>query len=239
MSGLTGNVTVPRQTGAATAQWLANETTAITESDQVFSQMALSPKNVGAYTEVSRLLMLQSSPSAEMLVMNDLAAVVALAVDNAAINGTGTAGQPTGIVTTAGIGAVTGTSLAYSGVLEFQSDVLAANALLNAGAAGYVTTPGVAALLSGRARFPNTDTPLWEGSLLDGRVAGFRAAALAHAIDLSPEPPRGVRGNSRHPTVFRSHRPRGPGSWTAGTRQLRPRLRDGREYPRQAPACRR
>jgi HK97 family phage major capsid protein len=174
MSGLTGNVTVPRQTGAATAQWLANETTAITESDQVFSQMALSPKNVGAYTEVSRLLMLQSSPSAEMLVMNDLAAVVALAVDNAAINGTGTAGQPTGIVTTAGIGAVTGTSLAYSGVLEFQSDVLAANALLNAGAAGYVTTPVVAALLSGRARFANTDTPLWEGSLLDGRVAGFR-----------------------------------------------------------------
>lgn len=175
MSGLTGNVTVPRQTGAATAQWLANETTAITESDQVFSQMALSPKNVGAYTEVSRQLMMQSSPSAEMVVMNDLAAVVALAVDNAAINGTGTGGQPTGIVTTAGIGSVTGTSLAYAGVLEFQSDVLTANALLNAGAAGYVATPVVAALLAGRSRFASTDTPLWEGGLLDGRVAGFRA----------------------------------------------------------------
>lgn len=174
MTGLIGNVTVPRQTGAATAVWLANETTAATESDQVFNQMALSPKNVAAYTEVSRQLMMQSDPSAEMIVMNDLAAVVALAVDSAAINGSGASGQPLGIVGTAGIGSVTGTTLAYSGVLEFQTDVLAANALINAGATGYVATPAVAGLLASRSRFANTDTPLWEGGLLDGRVAGFR-----------------------------------------------------------------
>jgi HK97 family phage major capsid protein len=101
--------------------------------------------------------------------------VVALAVDNASINGTGASGQPLGIVGTAGIGAVTGTTLAYSGVVEFQTDVLTANALVNPAAAGYVATPAVAALLSGRSRFTNTDTPLWEGSLMDGAVAGFRA----------------------------------------------------------------
>ena len=175
MTGLVGNVTVPTQTGAATAAWLANETTAAGESDQTFGQMALSPKNVAAYTEISRQLMLQSSPSAEMIVMNDLAAVVALAVDSAAINGSGTSGQPLGVVGTAGVGSVTGTTLAYSGVLEFQTDVLAANALVNPASAGYVTTPAVAALLSGRSRFTNTDTPLWQGNLLDGNVAGFRA----------------------------------------------------------------
>lgn len=175
MSGLVGNVTVPTQTGAATAAWLANETTAASESDQTFGQMALSPKNVAAYTEISRQLMLQSSPSAEQIVMNDLAAVVALAVDSAAINGSGASGQPLGIVGTAGIGSVTGTTLAYAGVLEFQTDVLAANALVNPATAGYVTTPVVAALLAGRSRFTNTDTPLWQGNLLDGNVAGFRA----------------------------------------------------------------
>jgi HK97 family phage major capsid protein len=174
MTGLVGNVTVPRQTGPGTANWLANETTATAESDQVFSQMALTPRNVAAYTEVSRQLMLQSDPSAEMLVMNDLAAVVALAVDNASINGSGAAGQPLGIVNTGGIGAVTGTSIAYAGVLEFQTDVLTANALVNPAAAGYVATPIVAGLLAGRSRFANTDTPLWEGGLMDGRVAGFR-----------------------------------------------------------------
>jgi HK97 family phage major capsid protein len=175
LTGLVGNVTVPTQTGAATAAWLANETTPAGESDQTFGQMALSPKNVAAYTEVSRQLMLQSSPAAEQIVMNDLAAVVALAVDNASINGSGASGQPLGIVGTPGIGSVTGTTLAYAGVLEFQTDVLTANALVNPGTAGYVTTPVVAALLAGRSRFTNTDTPLWEGGLMDGRVAGLPA----------------------------------------------------------------
>ncbi len=175
LSGLNGNVTIPRQTGAGTAYWLANEATAITEGDQVFNQMSLTPKNVGGYTEVSRQLMMQSDPSAEMIVMNDLGAIVALGVDSAALNGTGSSGQPLGILNTGGIGSVTGTSLAYAGILEFQSDVAAANALVNPGAAGYATTPAVAALLMARARFSNTDTPLWEGNIMDGRVAGFRA----------------------------------------------------------------
>ena len=175
MTGLIGNVTVPTQTGAATATWLTNETTPASESDQTFGQMALSPKNVAAYTEISRQLMLQSSPSAEQIVMNDLAAVVALQVDNASINGSGASGQPLGVVGTSGIGSVTGTTIAYAGILEFQTDVMAANALVNPGTAGYVTTPAVAALLAGRSRFTNTDTPLWEGGLMDGRVAGFPA----------------------------------------------------------------
>jgi HK97 family phage major capsid protein len=175
MTGLVGNVTVPRQTGAATAAWLANEGTGVSESDQTFSQMALSPKNVAAYTELSRQLMMQSSPSAEMIVMNDLAAVVALAVDSAAIQGTGLTGQPTGIISTSGIGSVTGTTLAYSGILEFQTDVMVANALINPATSGYVATPAVAALLATRQRFASTDTPLWEGGLMDGRVAGFTA----------------------------------------------------------------
>ena len=175
LTGLVGNVTVPRQTGAATATWLANETTAATEADQTFSQMALSPRNVAAYTEVSRQLMMQSDPSAEMLVMNDLAAVVGLAVDAAALNGSGATGQPLGLLNTGGIGSVAGASLAYAGILEFQIDVLAANALVNPAAAGYVATPAVAGLLAARSRFANTDTPLWDGNLLDGTVAGFRA----------------------------------------------------------------
>jgi HK97 family phage major capsid protein len=175
MTGLVGNVTVPRQTGAATAAWLANEGAGVSESDQTFSQMALSPKNVAAYTEISRQLMMQSSPSAEMIVMNDLAAVVALAVDSAAIQGTGLTGQPTGIISTSGIGSVTGTSIAYAGILEFQTDVMAANALINPATSGYVCTPAVAALLAIRQRFASTDTPLWEGGLMDGRVAGFAA----------------------------------------------------------------
>ena len=175
LSGLNGNVTIPRQTAAGTAVWLATEATAITEGQAVLGQLSLAPKNVGAYTEISRQLMLQSSIAADQLVINDLVAVLARAIDLAALEGTGASGQPTGISLTSGIGAVTGTSLAYAGVIEFQSDVAAANALTPNCA--YVTTPVVAALLTSRQRFASTDTPLWQGNLLDGSMAGFRAQA--------------------------------------------------------------
>lgn len=172
LSGLTGNVTIPKQTVAATAYWLANEGAAITEGNQTFVQIALTPKTVGAYTEVSRQLLLQSDPSAEAIVSNDLAAQVALAADLAVLNGGGTE-QPTGIIQTGSIGSVTGTNLAYAGILEFQTDVAAANVIPQAG--GYVTTPAVAGLLSARSRFANTDTPLWNGNLWDATMAGFPA----------------------------------------------------------------
>jgi HK97 family phage major capsid protein len=173
LSGLVGNVTIPKQTGGGTAYWLTNEATPITESQQTLGQLSMTPKNVGAYTEISRQLMMQSSPAADMLVMNDLSRVLALAIDLAALEGSGASGQPTGISNTGSIGAVTGTSLAYAGILEFQTDVAAANAL--AGNCAYVTTPAVAALLATRQRFSSTDTPLWNGNVLDGTMSGFRA----------------------------------------------------------------
>ncbi len=173
LSGLRENITVPRQSAAATAFWLANESTAVTESQQTFVQMALTPKNVGAYTEISRQLLLQSSPGAEGIVTDDLAQVVAIAADLAVLNGSGAGGQPTGIIGTAGIGGVTGTSIDYAKVLEFQTDVATANVMPARG--GYVTTPLVAALLMGRQRFTSTDTPLWVGNIWDGSVSGFPA----------------------------------------------------------------
>lgn len=173
MDGLVGNVTVPKQTAASTAYWLANEATAITESQQTFGQLALTPKVVGAYTELSRLLLQQSSPAAESLVMMDLAKVLALGIDLAIFEGSGASGQPTGISATGGIGSVTGTSIALAGIVEFQTDVATNNALTTGCA--YATTPAVAGLLKQRQRFSSTDTPLWRGNVLDGEVEGFAA----------------------------------------------------------------
>lgn len=178
LSGLVGNVAIPKQSAAATAVWLANEGSTATESQQTFVQIAMSPKNVGGYTELSRQLLLQSSPSAEGLVMADLAQVVALDIDLKGLNGSGASGQPTGILNTAGIGSVTGTSMDYADIIEFQTDVFAGNAL-NANA-GYVTTGVVAGLLKQRVKFSSTASPIWEGRLEDGVVDapnGYRGMA--------------------------------------------------------------
>lgn len=175
LTGLQGNVTIPKQSASGTAYWLSTEATAITESQQTFVQVAMSPKSVGGYTEISRQLLLQSNPSAEGLVMSDLAAVVGLAIDLAGLAGTGSGGQPTGIINTAGIGAVTGTSIAYAGILEFLTDTFGGNALFDS--SGYVSTAAVAALLMARVKFSSTASPIWEGSLTNGRINGYRAMA--------------------------------------------------------------
>ena len=175
LSGLTGNVTIPKQTVGATAYWLSTETTAITEGNQTFAQLALTPRTVGAYTQISRLLQLQSSPDAESLILSDLARQVAIAADLATLYGTGTE-QPTGITQTASIGTLaSGSSFDMADILEFQTDVAANNAL-NA-SFGYVTTPAIAALAMTRVEFTGSAFPIWRGSVLDGTMAGFKAMA--------------------------------------------------------------
>lgn len=175
LPGLRDSITIPKQTGAGTAYWLSSESTQITESNQVFAQIAATPKNVGGYTEISRQLLLQSSPAVEGLVNLDLATVVALAIDLAGLNGSGASGQPTGILNTSGIGSVTGTSLDYADIVEFQTDVFAGNAL-NADS-GYVTTGAVAGLLKARVKFSSTASPIWDGRLDMANVDGYRGMA--------------------------------------------------------------
>lgn len=173
LSGLVGNADITKQTAGATAYWLASESTAITESQQTLGLLQLRPNNLGAYTEVTRQLMLQSTPDADTFVMQDLAAQLAVAIDLAIFAGTGTE-QPQGIIGTAGVGAVTGTTLGLAGLIEAQTDVAGANAL-NANCR-YVTTPAVAGLLSQRARIASTDSvTLWKGNILDGIVEGYQA----------------------------------------------------------------
>lgn len=175
LPGLRDTIAIPRQTAAATAAWLANETSAIGESQQTFVQLSLSPKTVGAYTEVSRQLTLQSAVSVDNLLNQDLGAVVALAVDAAVLSGSGASGQPTGLDNTSGIGSVTGTSLAFDDILEFQTDVAGANVRPVRG--GYVTTPAVASLCIQRVKYASTASPLWEGSVWEGTMQGFPAMA--------------------------------------------------------------
>ncbi len=174
LGGLVGNADITKQTGAATGYWLSTEATSITESQQTIGLLQLRPKVLGAYTEISRLLLQQSTPDADMFVMQDLAKVLGVALDAAGIN-VGGSGAPVGILGTGSIGAFTGTTLGLAALLDAQVDVAGANAL--SPSCAYLTTPTVASLLAQRQRFASTDTPLWVGNILEGNVLGFRAAS--------------------------------------------------------------
>ncbi len=134
LTGLSGNVAIPKQTGSATAYWIL-EGADTTASDLTIGMLNLSPKTVSGATAYTRQMLLQSNPSIENLVMTDLAANIALAIDRAAISGTGLSGQPTGILNTNGINAVDCTTakggLNWANVVSFETKVAAGNADVN------------------------------------------------------------------------------------------------------------
>ena len=174
ITGASANVSIAREDATATIRWLTSETDSASESAQTITQVPLVPKTVSVYVERSRLLSLLAPALSELLIRRDLARLADGALDAAAINGSGTNGQPLGIVGTPDVGTVTGTSIAWAGILEAQSDVLSANALVNPGAFGYVTTPAIAETLSKRQGF-STNAPIWQGPLDAGTVGGAPA----------------------------------------------------------------
>ena len=153
LSGLRGNVAIPRQSGAATAYWVS-ENSPFTESNHTFAQVTMSPKFVGTFTDMSRRLVVQSDPSVEALVRSDLATVLAIAVDAAAFHGTGTNGQPLGIIGQSGVGSVAigtnGGAPTWASVVNLMREVEIDNAL--AGSLAYVTNPKVKAKLMTTAK---------------------------------------------------------------------------------------
>jgi HK97 family phage major capsid protein len=84
-----------------------NENEAIPESNMSFDSVGLSPKHVGGLTELSRQLIQQSSPDVEQLVRDDLAAVLAGAIDGGMIAGGADPRERTGILRTSGTLAAT------------------------------------------------------------------------------------------------------------------------------------
>jgi HK97 family phage major capsid protein len=157
MSGLNGNVAIPRHTTAATAYWVA-ENGAPTESQQAFDQVTLTPKTVGAFTDFSRRLTLQSSIDVEAFVRNDLATILALEIDRVALHGSGASNQPTGIAATAGIGSVAGgangAAPSWANIIALESAVAVANA--DVGNLAYCTNAKVRGKLKAVEKATNT-----------------------------------------------------------------------------------
>lgn len=105
LSNLVGNLDIPRQNATTSATW-EGETDANAESEPTFNKVSLTPKRLGAFTEVGKQLIAQSSLGIEQLVRNDLQVAIQTALDLAAINGSGSAPEPRGILNTSGIGDV-------------------------------------------------------------------------------------------------------------------------------------
>jgi HK97 family phage major capsid protein len=172
LTGLVGNIAIPRVTGGATAYWVA-ESGSPTASGQTFDQVAMTPRTLGAQTAISRKLLLQSSLDVEAFVQNDLARVLALELQRVAINGSGTAPEPRGILPTVGIGSVAGgtNGLApnWSHIVGLETEVAQDNA--DEGTLGYLTNTRVRGRLKQTSKVSGQNGFIWEG----GEVNGYQA----------------------------------------------------------------
>ena len=130
LTGLQGNVNLPKLDGGATAAWV-DEEGAVSASAQTFGQLALSPKRLAVRTIYSDQLVNQSSLSVENIVRDDLIKREALALDLAAMDGSGSSNQPTGVANTSGIGSITfGGAPTYADYVNIWDEIAKDNAVL-------------------------------------------------------------------------------------------------------------
>jgi HK97 family phage major capsid protein len=168
------SIATPKGSAGATAYWLGDENTAITESQPTLASYASASKTVAGFVQASHQLLTQAA-NAEQVIRAELRRAAATALDAAILAGTGANGQPTGIIITSGVGGFTGTSLDQAALRNAQADLGTAKAITDPSKVAYVAPPAVAELLAKRQRFTGSDRALWEGSSFDGTVEGVRA----------------------------------------------------------------
>ena len=172
LTGLQGDVKIPKKTAASTAAFIASEGGASSESEPTFGQVTMTPKTIGAFTDITRLMMMQSSLDIENLVRNDLSSGIALAIDNGALQGSGSSGNPTGIKNTSGINAPTDFAAAnptFAEVVAMETAVAEDNALM--GNLAYILPASMAGALKTTAK----DSGSGQFVLQGGEMNGYRA----------------------------------------------------------------
>lgn len=171
MGGLVGNVEIPKQSAGAQAYWIGEGSDA-TEGTPAIGQIGLTPKTVAAYTDITRRLMMQSTPDAEGIVRRDLVAAIGQAIDTAGYYGSGANNEPRGIVNYTGINGkdFAGVHPTYAELVGMESEIAADNADVDNMA--YVMNAVARGTLKTTQKFTGTNgAPVWEPN---NTVNGYR-----------------------------------------------------------------
>ena len=160
MSGLTTKVQIPKVSAGAAAAFVA-ESGAVADQTATTAQITLSAKTLGARSSVSRLLLLESDPSIEQIVRDDLVNAIAAKIQDVALEGDSGA-EPTGDTKVSGIGSIAigtnGGAPTWASVTGLVKEVEIDNANLNDATCGFVTNPKVKSKMANTARVSSTDS---------------------------------------------------------------------------------
>ena len=192
LDGLVGDVDISRQSGSATAAWVA-EGGGAGDTPIALDKISLVPQTLRARSDMTRKMILQSTPAIEGLVRADLVAVMGLALDDAALQGSGVAPIPRGVINQAGVGVTNFSALAtlFLDLVKMETGVATLDA--DIGSLGYVSTAKFRGSCKSIEKFATTGMTIWEqGNTVNGYPVGL--------TNLLPDD--GGVGNDETTTVF-------------------------------------
>ena len=176
LEGLFGDISIPRLSTSVSNTAFVAEGSAPSEGAEVFSQITLAPKTLAGYLDVSRKLMLQSDPSIERVIRDDIVQTFASQIDATAING-GASNEPTGIIANSDTPVVAigtnGGPITYALCVDLWKRVADANGM--GASPTFLTNPSVGAKLR---TLPKQSSGV-EGNFImdpDGSILGYPVA---------------------------------------------------------------
>lgn len=178
LSGLQGNVALPRKSAKGSAGWYAELAGSdYTESNMQFDQVTLSPKTIADTQAYSKQMFVQSEVAIDQIVRSDLTENLALKFDADCMHASGSGNAITGLYSLSGLGSVPfGGTVTFPKIVDMETTAETANAAL-AGLA-YVSTPEVRGKAKQTQKFSSTNgDPIWVGSVDDGEMNGYPAFA--------------------------------------------------------------
>ena len=132
LDGLQGQIAFV--TGGADAAWVAEEAAA-SKQKPAYSKAVMSPKRLQVLQGVTYDLMHQSSKALDDLIMEDFVKAHAVALDAAIFTGSGSSGQPTGVLAAANTNSIAidtnGGPLTYALLVQMETEVGIDNGLLD------------------------------------------------------------------------------------------------------------
>jgi len=183
LTGLSGPVGFPRVTGGVTVAWVPENPASDTpSSDPSLGMSMLTPKTMQGVVPFTRQLAMQASFDIESWVRDELAIGHSLVFDKAAIHGTGTAGQPTGIYNATSVFSKNFSSTFPDAASLMDMVVGVADNNADLGTLGWLASVVLAGRLRVTAELSNTiAATLWKNNLRQGELLGYRASASTQA----------------------------------------------------------
>lgn len=169
ISGLQGTITIPAATSASTVAWVEGLGNNAGSTNPIVTHITLTPKKLCAYVDVDKNLIVNASPDAVNLVINDLTEQIARKLDYTILKGNASAPSITGVETATGVNNVVISDMAaatWKDYVKFAGSVDAYD--VDATRCKFVMSAADKALLKGTSKDTGSGRFIIEDNALDG-----------------------------------------------------------------------